>query len=61
MNAVLIQILSDVLEIQEDHLAREGADVERYEDALRISKRLYQERIAKVEALKEALANAGTD
>lgn len=61
MNAIVMGMLADLLEIQEDHLKREQDEYDRAKDLVRITTRMREERIAKIEAIREALANAGTD
>jgi len=55
MNSIVNQMLLDVLEIQEDRLAKAKDEFENLKDAVRIAKNHYEERLEKVTALKEAL------
>jgi sulfur transfer complex TusBCD TusB component (DsrH family) len=59
MNPVLVDILTDVLEIQKDKLAAIKDEVTNAREALRVVQALKDERQAKVDALKEALDAAG--
>jgi len=55
MNPILNQILLDVLEIQEDKLAKAKDDYTNLKEATRVAYDYFLERKERVDAIKEAL------